>query len=74
MVKTALLQVADAAAMAVMESPSRAVNSASVWSTDRPSVRAREKLAIMPWFSARSRQASSRLYPPDRAATLRQFG
>ena len=54
-------QVAEAAAIASMESRRVAVNSASVWLTDRPSVSAREKLATMPRFSARRAQASARL-------------
>ena len=43
----------DAWKMLSIAAPSDALNSASVWRTDRPSVKAREKLAIMPvlWLS-----------------------
>jgi hypothetical protein len=43
----------DAWKMLSIADPSKALNSTSVWRTDRPSVKAREKLAITPvlWLS-----------------------
>ena len=54
-------QVIDAAKMLAIESFSVASNSSSLCWTERPSVRAREKLAITPWLRARRVLASPRL-------------
>ena len=60
--------------MPAMVASNIALNSASLCLADRPSVRAREKLAIMPWFSLSFWLASSREYPPDSATTRNTLG
>jgi L-ascorbate metabolism protein UlaG (beta-lactamase superfamily) len=55
------VQVTDASKMLTIESFSAASKSSSRWSTERPSARAREKLAITPCWRARRAMASPRL-------------
>ena len=59
--RTACVHVIDAAKMLAIDSFSVASKSLSLCWTERPSVSAREKLAITPWLRTRRALASSRL-------------
>lgn len=59
--RTACVHVIDAAKMLAIDSFSVASKSLSLCWTERPSVSAREKLAITPWLRVRRALASPRL-------------
>lgn len=72
-VKSIYEDAAEAAQMASMDLASTSLNSDSDWPYVRPSLRAREKLAIIPPCLDIISLASSRLYPPDRATTRMHY-